>query len=593
MNLNEDLDMTHTTTPCLRAALAAMMALALAACGGADPATGTVTKTGSASGRSSAGGSTVAPDATLTARSLAQAEAEALKADAALPLNDLLPGTIAAKQAYTLGDVARKAAAVAIPVYRFYNTQTGAHFYTSSEAEKSNILATLPQFSLDGPAFHAASAFSPGLSPVYRFYNVQTGVHFYTISEAEKNSILATLPQFHLDGPAYHASQVAGAGLVPLYRFYVPSRGFHFYTASEAEKNSIVANLAAVYSYEGTAYHVLATSWKAEKVPHTGVTDQQCYEVGLNTPVACSSVATTALNAQQDGHRVTINPMGYSAVGANPTTACQRDNVTGLVWESKTTDGLLHDKDKVYTKLNNGQFNDVYTFIAAVNASNLCGYSDWRLPTQDELLGLVDYSSLVAPRARIGHTGIGMHWTGTPARGYTQSSHYVDSSYGYTGIYDHIYEHRARLVRGSTPSRALVLSTAAYGSDGANNTASDSRSGLQWRRCEEGRTWNGTACTGTVTSFSHEQALAHARNTAGWRLPNIKELASLTDLSVGPAALDPTAFSGDQSNYHWASTPQMLATTPNYAFAVLFNGGSVTHSTRSSSFAVRLVRNVP
>ena len=106
----------------VRAALAAMMALALAACGGADPATGTVTKTGSASGRSSAGGSTVAPDATLTARSLAQAEAEALKADAALPLNDLLPGTIAAKQAYTLGDVARKAAAVAIPVYRFYNT---------------------------------------------------------------------------------------------------------------------------------------------------------------------------------------------------------------------------------------------------------------------------------------------------------------------------------------------------------------------------------------------------------------------------------------------------------------------------------------
>ncbi|MFP8779715.1 DUF1566 domain-containing protein [Hydrogenophaga sp. RWCD_12] len=576
-----------------RAAWITTMALALAACGGAD--TTTTTKAASAPSASDSAKTPDAPDATLTAQSLLLAEKRAQEADPSIPIENVPAGKIAAKQAYALGDVARKAVALRIPVYRFYNSQTGAHFYTTSEAEKASILATLPQFHLDGVAFHGASTFSPGLSPVYRFYNTQTGVHFYTISETEKNSILATLPQYQLDGPAYHASQVAGAGLTPLFRFYVPSRGFHFYTASEAEKNSIVATLSSVYSYEGPAYYVLASEWKNEKVPHTGVTNQQCYAPSLNTPVDCSQVNVTTLNSQQDGHRTAVNPMSYSAYGAYPTTACIKDNVTGLIWEAKTTDGGLHDKDKVYTKLNNGLATDVYPFIAAVNASNLCGFSDWRLPTRDELLGLVDYSSQVAPRAQLANTGIDKHWTSTLAVGYTQSSYYVDFSYGDSAVYDHSYSHRARLVHGTvqTGPRSIV-STVAYGSDAANNTVSDTRSGLQWRRCEEGRTWNGSTCTGTVTSFgTHESALAHAQSKAGWRLPNVKELASLTDLTRTPASLDTTVFPGDQTNYHWSSTPEMLATSPGYAWAVLFNGGYVTRGTRSGSpFAVRLVRDI-
>ena len=569
----------------------AAIALALAACGGAD----TSPTTSRSSPASDASATSTAPDAALTAQSLALAEKQAQQADPSTPLDKVPAGTIAAKQAYTSGEVARKALAARIPVYRFYNSQTGAHFYTTSEAEKNSILATLPQFHLDGVAFYGANTFSPGLSPVYRFYNTQTGVHFYTISETEKNNILATLPQFHLDGPAYHASQVAGAGLTPLFRFYVPSRGFHFYTASEAEKNSIVANLSSVYSYEGPAYYVLATEWKAEKVPHTGVTNQQCYQATLNTPVDCSLPATTSLNAQQDGHRTAINTMSYSAYSSYPLTSCIKDNVTGLIWEAKTTDGGIRDKDKLYTKLTNGLSTDVYTFIAGVNASNLCGFNDWRLPTRDELLGLVDYSSTVAPRAQLGNTGLDKHWTSTSAPGYSQSSYYVDFTWGDSAIYDHSYPQRARLVHGTAQTGARsIVSTVAYGSDAANNTVSDTRSGLQWRRCEEGRTWNGSICTGTVSYFStHESALAYAQSKPGWRLPNIKELASLTDLSARPAALDPTVFSADQSNYHWASTPEMLATNPGYAWAVLFNGGYVTRGTRSGSpFAIRLVRDI-
>ena len=161
--------------------------------------------------------------------------------------------------------MARKALATRIPVYRFYNSSTGAHFFTTSTTERDSIVATLsPPFSLEGAAFSVASAFSPGLSPVHRFFNTQTGVHFYTISESERASVAATLPQFIYEGIAYHASQVNGQGLTPIYRFYVPSKGFHFYTASSTERDNIIATLSSVYSYEGPAYYVPSSSWNAD-----------------------------------------------------------------------------------------------------------------------------------------------------------------------------------------------------------------------------------------------------------------------------------------------------------------------------------------
>lgn len=44
-----------------------------------------------------------------------------------------------------------------------------------------------------------------GTSPVYRFYNTQTGTHFFTISEAEKDYVIVTYPQFTFEGIAWYA----------------------------------------------------------------------------------------------------------------------------------------------------------------------------------------------------------------------------------------------------------------------------------------------------------------------------------------------------------------------------------------------------
>ena len=141
-------------------------------------------------------------------------------------------------------------------VYRFFNTRTGVHFYTISTQERDRVLAELPQFNLDGPAFFSLQMPSAGLSPVYRFYNRVSGTHFYTISASERDEVVARFPDiFQLEGVAWHASTSGGEGWVPIHRFFNTRTGTHFYTASDEERASVVANLRQ-FTYEGIGYYI-------------------------------------------------------------------------------------------------------------------------------------------------------------------------------------------------------------------------------------------------------------------------------------------------------------------------------------------------
>ncbi|MEZ5703922.1 MAG: hypothetical protein R3E56_00395 [Burkholderiaceae bacterium] len=94
------------------------------------------------------------------------------------------------------------------------------------------------------------------MSPVYRFYNKQTGVHFYTISEAEKNATETDTTVFTYEGIGWYARQAGDTtpGTVEVFRFFRRSAGTHFYTTSTAERDHIIANLNQYYTYEGVAY---------------------------------------------------------------------------------------------------------------------------------------------------------------------------------------------------------------------------------------------------------------------------------------------------------------------------------------------------
>ena len=142
------------------------------------------------------------------------------------------------------------------PMYRFYNTNTGVHFYTTSEAERDHVRATYDQFNYEGPVFSVPEGSSEATMPVYRFYNTDSGVHFYTISEAEKDHVIATYPQFNFEGIVYYAYEEEAEGTIPLFRFYNASGQAHFYTASAAERDYVIDNYP-FYDYEGIAYYVL------------------------------------------------------------------------------------------------------------------------------------------------------------------------------------------------------------------------------------------------------------------------------------------------------------------------------------------------
>ncbi|CTQ75940.1 hypothetical protein [Roseibium alexandrii] len=140
-------------------------------------------------------------------------------------------------------------------VWRFFNTETGSHFYTNSTAERDAIATTLPNFVYEGNAFDVASSGSGDID-VFRFYNTETGTHFYTASELERDNIINSLSNFAYEGVAYKAYSDNGDGShEALYRFYNTSNNSHFYTASDAERDYIISTLGN-YSYEGVAYFI-------------------------------------------------------------------------------------------------------------------------------------------------------------------------------------------------------------------------------------------------------------------------------------------------------------------------------------------------
>lgn len=141
-------------------------------------------------------------------------------------------------------------------IYRFYNRATGTHFYTASFTESTAVISTLETFDFEGVAFKG-SPVSAGadIAPVYRFYNTATGTHFYTISEAEKSQVISNLPGFNFEGKAFDAHTTNSAGTIGLHRFYNTQTGTHFYTASETEMQN-VQNTLPQFNYEGLAYYV-------------------------------------------------------------------------------------------------------------------------------------------------------------------------------------------------------------------------------------------------------------------------------------------------------------------------------------------------
>lgn len=139
-------------------------------------------------------------------------------------------------------------------VARFYNKQTGTHFYTANPEERDGLRAGGNGFVFEGNAFDTNASVADGIA-VYRFFNIATGTHFYTANAAERDDVIASLPEMYDEGIAYYAYAADNGARQALHRFYNTQTGTHFYTANDAEQQQVAATLPA-FSYEGIAYYV-------------------------------------------------------------------------------------------------------------------------------------------------------------------------------------------------------------------------------------------------------------------------------------------------------------------------------------------------
>ena len=132
--------------------------------------------------------------------------------------------------------------------------------------------------------------------------------------------------------------------------------------------------------------------------------------------------------------------------------------------------------------------------------------------------------------------------------------------------------------------------------DNGNGTVTDSKTGLMWKQCSEGL--SGAGCvTGAAQEFTWQGALqqAQAVNNSGgfagftdWRLPNIKELSSITENQCYAPAINLTRFPNTPSLYFWSASP--IVGNRYNAWGIIVNDGYVNWDYKDNAFQVRLVR---
>jgi len=140
----------------------------------------------------------------------------------------------------------------------------------------------------------------------------------------------------------------------------------------------------------------------------------------------------------------------------------------------------------------------------------------------------------------------------------------------------------------TTPTTRFILKT--------DGTALDNKTGLIWKRCLEGNTWNGNTCTGTANLANWQNALKMATSSkyAGktdWRLPNIKELGGIHERACLNPEINLTVFPNMPTLFLWSSTS--YASDATYAWTGGSGYQNHWYTLKSKTYGVLLVRDAP
>lgn len=134
-----------------------------------------------------------------------------------------------------------------LKMYRFYNPNSGEHFYTANAVEGNTILA-------QGWKYEGIAWIAPVSSgrPVYRLYNPNVGDHHYTTDANEKNHLVSV--GWNYEGIGWYSDELQTTTLYRLYNPNAAGAGAHHYTMNVAERDNLTS---LGWNYEGTAWYGL------------------------------------------------------------------------------------------------------------------------------------------------------------------------------------------------------------------------------------------------------------------------------------------------------------------------------------------------
>ncbi|MBN1913791.1 MAG: DUF1566 domain-containing protein [Candidatus Omnitrophica bacterium] len=258
----------------------------------------------------------------------------------------------------------------------------------------------------------------------------------------------------------------------------------------------------------------------------------------------------------QDGSYI-INPLSFTKLAEGgselkESTTWQkgirmvRDNNTGLIWEVKSP--VSGDVNYIGDCYN---WEDAFAYVKELNKKGFGDFRDWRLPGREELRMMVDYNG------QIPATDQKFFPDCLPAFYWSKDSNNKEPVFGW-GVYFAYGCAICYLKTSYYPVRAVrggynpdFGNAAKYNfKDNGDGTVTDMNSGLMWKK-DEG------------PNLNWEEAMKHCQelNLAGyndWRLPTIREIGSLLDLSYKDEVwFHKEFFPGTQTaplGFYWSSS---------------------------------------
>jgi hypothetical protein len=156
--------------------------------------------------------------------------------------------------------IASGAPAEAIPVYRFFSTESGCHFFTADQSERRKLLEDHRSIWLpEGIAFYALpEGVDPNAVGVHRFWSPVSLSHLYTTDPDEIVDLLNEPGQEWVsEGIVFYVYPVDEhpPGTSPVHHFRDPVGPCDFFTISETEKDKLANDFPDIWTLQGIAWY--------------------------------------------------------------------------------------------------------------------------------------------------------------------------------------------------------------------------------------------------------------------------------------------------------------------------------------------------